>query len=185
MRRLLRRVRRARRRRRRSRRRSRRSRRRSRRSRRRSRRRIRRIGRIFRRIRRIRRVIKPHKIVRRKIIRRWRRWPRNRYYRRYKSTLKKYYRLKKKYYSLNSKYRRVKRACKKTTFKIVSNYCKKVHKKMNDYSKVYSKVRGCRNTKKCKFYEKTTNKTRNYYNFMYKIRPTAVMCNRLIKQTRG
>lgn len=115
----------------------------------------------------------------------WRPLRRNRYYRKYRSTLKKYYRLRKKYYSLKSKYKKVKRACKKTTFKLVADYCKKVHKKMNDYKKVYSKTRGCRNRRKCKFYEKTTNTTRNYYNFMYKIRPTAAMCNRLIQQTKG
>lgn len=133
----------------------------------------------------LRRLQKRSRKARRSGKRMWRRLQRSLYYRKYRSTLKKYYRLRKMYYSLKSKYRRVKKACKKTTFKLVSKYCKKVHKKMNNYSKVYSKVRGCRNRKKCKFYEKTTNTTRNYYKFMYKMRPTAVMCSKMIKQTKG
>ena len=108
----------------------------------------------------------------------------NLYYRRYHKLLKKYYHLRKKYYSLRSKHRRVKRACRKTTLKMVSNYCKKVRKKMNDFRKVYSKVRGCRNSRKCKFYEKTTNTTRSYYKFMYKLRPAAAMCKRLIEESK-
>ena len=108
----------------------------------------------------------------------------NLYYRRYHKLLKKYYHLRKKYYSLRSKHRRVKKACRKTTLKMVSNYCKKVRKKMNDFRKVYSKVRGCRNSRKCKFYEKTTNTTRSYYKFMYKLRPAAAMCKRLIEESK-
>ena len=107
------------------------------------------------------------------------------YYKKYRSMLKKYYRLRKRYYSLKSKCKKVLKGCKKTALKVVSDYCRKVHKKMNDYHKVHSKVRGCRDSKKCKFFEKTTTTTRSYYTFMYKMRPTAIMCSRLIKQNKG
>ena len=106
------------------------------------------------------------------------------YYKRYPSLLKKYYHLRKKYYSLRHKHRKVKHACKKTTHKVIASYCKKIRKKMNDYRRVYSKVRGCHNSKKCKFYEKTTNITRDYYKFMYKLHPTAHMCDKIIERSQ-
>ena len=118
--------------------------------------------------------------IRRKGKKMWRRLGDRLYFKRYHSLLKKYHLLQKKYHTFKSRHRKVKKACSNTTYKIVSHYCKKIQKKMNDYHKVYSKVRGCR-SKNCRFYEKTTNTTRNYYKFMYKVHPTLAICNQFLQ----
>lgn len=63
------------------------------------------------------------------------------YYKKYRSLLMKFYRLRRMYFSLKSKCRRVLKAWKMTAFKLASTYCKKGFKKM-EYHKVHPSLRG-------------------------------------------